>query len=135
MAFGNLEYANTNGVADTYTVGLKVQDESGNLGVGSPITLTFTVNDPGAAAPVQNVAAGLTLDVSTNVTVWETNLRFTDWTQVFGDEQLTAALLDRLTHHAHILEFVGESYRFRERIQRDVQEHKCLAHQIENESS
>jgi DNA replication protein DnaC len=48
-----------------------------------------------------------------------TNLRFGDWTQVFGDEQLTAALLDRLTHHAHILEFVGESYRFRERMARE----------------
>ena len=48
-----------------------------------------------------------------------TNLRFGDWTQVFGDEQLTAALLDRLTHHAHILEFVGESYRFRGRMERE----------------
>jgi DNA replication protein DnaC len=46
-----------------------------------------------------------------------TNLRFADWTQVFGDERLTAALLDRLTHHAHILEFTGESYRFRQRLQ------------------
>ena len=51
-----------------------------------------------------------------------TNLRFADWMQVFGDETLTAALLDRLTHHAHILEFVGESYRFRERMQRDAKE-------------
>jgi len=51
-----------------------------------------------------------------------TNLRFADWVQVFGDESLTAALLDRLTHKAHILEFVGESYRFRERIQREAQE-------------
>jgi len=49
-----------------------------------------------------------------------TNLRFAEWTQVFGDEQLTSALLDRLTHHAHILEFVGESYRFRERMQREA---------------
>ena len=47
-----------------------------------------------------------------------TNLRFADWTQVFGDERLTGALLDRLTHKAHILEFVGESYRFRQRLQR-----------------
>jgi DNA replication protein DnaC len=47
------------------------------------------------------------------------NLKFADWTQVFGDERLTAALLDRLTHHAHILELVGESYRFRQRIQQD----------------
>jgi DNA replication protein DnaC len=48
-----------------------------------------------------------------------TNLRFADWTQVFGNERLTAALLDRLTHRAHILEFAGESYRFRERMQRE----------------
>ena len=48
-----------------------------------------------------------------------TNLRFADWVQVFGDERLTAALLDRLAHHAHILEFSGaDSYRFRERLQR-----------------
>ena len=51
--------------------------------------------------------------------IMTSNLRFGDWTQVFGDEQLTAALLDRLTHHAHILEFVGESYRFRERMERE----------------
>ena len=50
-----------------------------------------------------------------------TNLRFADWTQIFGDERLTAALLDRLTHKAHILEFSGaESYRFRERMQREA---------------
>ena len=46
-----------------------------------------------------------------------TNLKFADWVQVFGDERLTAALLDRLTHHAHILELLGESYRFRQRTQ------------------
>lgn len=46
-----------------------------------------------------------------------TNLKFADWTQVFGDERLTAALLDRLTHHAHIIELQGESYRFRQRMQ------------------
>lgn len=48
-----------------------------------------------------------------------TNLKFADWTQVFGDERLTVALLDRLTHHAHILELLGESYRFRERMHRE----------------
>jgi DNA replication protein DnaC len=46
-----------------------------------------------------------------------TNLKFADWVQVFGDERLTAALLDRLTHHARIIELLGESYRFRERTQ------------------
>lgn len=44
-----------------------------------------------------------------------TNLKFADWVQVLGDERLTAALLDRITNHAHILELVGESFRFRER--------------------
>jgi len=46
-----------------------------------------------------------------------TNLKFADWTQIFADERLTAALLDRLTHHAHIIELIGESYRFRQRTQ------------------
>ena len=48
-----------------------------------------------------------------------TNLKFADWVQIFGDERLTAALLDRLTHKAHIVEFMGESYRFRERLQHE----------------
>jgi DNA replication protein DnaC len=50
-----------------------------------------------------------------------TNLKFADWVQVFGDEQLTAALLDRLTCRAHILEFIGESFRFRQRMQQEAQ--------------
>jgi DNA replication protein DnaC len=45
-----------------------------------------------------------------------TNLQFANWIQLFGDERLTAALLDRLTHHAHILELTGESFRFRQRM-------------------
>ena len=43
-----------------------------------------------------------------------TNLEFARWVEVFGDPTLTAALLDRLTHHAQILLFEGESYRFLE---------------------
>jgi DNA replication protein DnaC len=42
------------------------------------------------------------------------NLEFSRWSEVFGDPVLTAALLDRLTHHSHILVFEGESFRFRE---------------------
>jgi DNA replication protein DnaC len=41
------------------------------------------------------------------------NLPFDEWTSVFGAERLTGALLDRLTHHVHILEMNGESYRLK----------------------
>jgi len=49
-----------------------------------------------------------------------TNLKFADWVQVFGNERLTAALLDRLTHHANIIELIGESHRFRQRMRQEV---------------
>ncbi|MFQ5923615.1 MAG: IS21-like element helper ATPase IstB [Anaerolineales bacterium] len=39
------------------------------------------------------------------------NLPFDEWTEIFGSERLTGALLDRLTHHVHILEMNGDSYR------------------------
>ena len=39
------------------------------------------------------------------------NLPFNEWTEIFGSERLTGALLDRLTHHVHILELNGDSYR------------------------
>ena len=44
-------------------------------------------------------------------TIVTSNLSFDEWTSVFGSERLTGALLDRLTHHVHILEMNGESYR------------------------
>jgi len=42
------------------------------------------------------------------------NLAFSEWAQVFQGERMTAALLDRLTHHCHIFDMNGESYRFRQ---------------------
>lgn len=47
-----------------------------------------------------------------------TNLDFVRWKEIFGDEALTGALLDRLTHRCHILEMNGESYRFKESLKR-----------------
>jgi DNA replication protein DnaC len=43
-----------------------------------------------------------------------TNLGFADWTQVFGDPVMTAALLDRLTHKAHIVSCPWDSYRLKQ---------------------
>ncbi|HDI6354068.1 TPA: IS21-like element helper ATPase IstB, partial [Escherichia coli] len=48
-----------------------------------------------------------------NSVIVTSNLEFGQWNTVFGDTRLTAALVDRLVHHAHILAFTGESYRLR----------------------
>ena len=47
-------------------------------------------------------------------TIVTSNLPFEEWTSVFGSQRLTGALLDRLTHHVHILELNGESYRLKQ---------------------
>lgn len=47
-------------------------------------------------------------------TIVTSNLPFEEWTSVFGSERLTGALLDRITHHVHILEFNGDSYRLKQ---------------------
>jgi hypothetical protein len=49
-----------------------------------------------------------------NSTLITSNLPFDEWTEIFGSERLTGALLDRLTHHVHILEMNGDSYRLKQ---------------------
>jgi len=48
------------------------------------------------------------------------NLPFDEWPEVFGSERLTGALLDRLTHHVHILEMNGDSYRLNQSRKRNL---------------
>ena len=84
-------------------VDLVVLDELGYLGLGpgGPLLFQFCA---------ERYERGSVLITS--------NLDFSRWVEVFGDATLTAALLDRLTHHSHILLFQGESHRFRESRQR-----------------
>ncbi|HSV31071.1 MAG TPA: ATP-binding protein, partial [Atribacteraceae bacterium] len=42
------------------------------------------------------------------------NLQFGQWNSVLGDNRLTAAMIDRLVHHAHILAFTGKSFRLKQ---------------------
>jgi DNA replication protein DnaC len=53
-------------------------------------------------------------------TIVSTNLEFSRWTEFFGDAMLTAALVDRLTHRAHLLDMNGESYRLKQRRNADL---------------
>ena len=46
-----------------------------------------------------------------------TNLEFSRWGELFPNEMLTAALIDRLTHHAYILDMNSESYRLKQRLE------------------
>ena len=55
-----------------------------------------------------------------------TNLEFSQWAEMSGDERMTAALLDRLTHRAHILVLNGENYRFRESTRKQEIEREML---------
>ena len=54
-----------------------------------------------------------------------TTVPFSEWAQLFGgDQRLTAALLDRLTFHAHIVQFSGESYRLRQSIKQQQEDRR-----------
>ena len=62
------------------------------------------------------------------------NLPFEDWTSIFGSERLTGALLDRLTHHVHILEMNGDSYRLKQSKSRaaELRDPQCDASEGDN---
>ena len=61
-----------------------------------------------------------------SATLVTSNLPFNEWTEAFGSERLTGALLDRLTHHVHILEMNGESYRLKDSKQTAAREATLL---------
>ena len=87
--------------------------------LGSDARCPRVVLDELGYVPCSKAAAELFFDVvrrayeRTSLLV-TTNLPFEQWTEIMGSERLTGALLDRLTHHIHILEANGESYRLKQ---------------------
>ncbi len=82
------------------------------------VSLKLLIIDELGFVPLSKTGAELLFEVFSQryergSTLVTTNLPFDEWTDVFGSERLTGALLDRLTHHVHILEMNGESYRLR----------------------
>jgi DNA replication protein DnaC len=60
--------------------------------------------------------AAFAADADSGASVLTSNLPFTQWATAFADDQtLTAAMLDRLLHHAHIVQISGESYRLKDK--------------------
>ncbi len=81
--------------------------------------LDLLILDEFGYVPASKTGAELLFDVigtayeRTSV-ILTTNLAFENWTEVLGNERLTGAALDRLTHHCHIVELTGESYRLQD---------------------
>jgi DNA replication protein DnaC len=53
-----------------------------------------------------------------------TNLEFSKWGSIFTDDQMAAAMIDRLAHHGHIILFEGESYRMKHALMRQKTQQK-----------
>lgn len=81
--------------------------------------LDLLILDEFGYVPASKVGAELLFDVISTAyermsVIVTSNLPFENWTEVLGNERLTGAALDRLTHRCHILEASGESYRLQE---------------------
>ena len=96
---------------------LEARDEKRLLRVQKQLaTQDLLIVDELGSVPLSKTGAELLFEIfsqryeqaSTRVI---SNLPFNEWTEIFGSERLTGALLDRLTHHVHILELNGDSYR------------------------
>ncbi len=79
-------------------------------------TVKLLIIDELGFVPLSKTGAELLFEVISQryergSTMITSNLPFDEWTETFGTERLTGALLDRLTHHVNILEMNGDSYR------------------------
>ncbi len=81
--------------------------------------VSLLIVDEFGYVPLSQTGSELLFDVfsrryENGATIVTSNLPFQEWTSVFASERLTGALLDRITHHVHILEMNGESYRLKQ---------------------
>jgi DNA replication protein DnaC len=86
---------------------------------GQLVKLDLLVLDEFGYVPASKAGAELLFDVIATAyertsVILTTNLPFENWTEVLGNERLTGAALDRLTHRSHVLETSGESYRLQD---------------------
>lgn len=100
---------------------LAERHREGNLGklLRQLEKLDLLILDELGYIPFDRMASQLLFNVISNSyeqqsIIVTSNLQFGRWNEIFGDDRLTAALIDRLVHHAYILAFSGESYRYRE---------------------
>lgn len=83
--------------------------------------LDLLILDEVGYLPFDRLASQLLFNVVSNSyeqqsVIITSNLEFGRWNDIFRDDRLTAALIDRLVHHAHILGFSGPSYRYKEAV-------------------
>jgi len=107
-------------VTELITTLLEAKEERQLLRLRAQLAkLDLLILDELGYVPASKAGAELLFDViamayERNSLIVTTNLPFENWTEVLGNERLTGAALDRLTHRCHILETKGESYRLRE---------------------
>ena len=107
-------------VTELITTLLEAKDERQLLRLRQQLgKLDLLILDELGYVPASKAGAELLFDViamayERNSVIVTTNLPFENWTEVLGNERLTGAALDRLTHRCHILETRGESYRLQD---------------------
>ncbi len=107
-------------VTELITTLLEAKEERQLLRVRGQIAkLDLLILDELGYVPASKAGAELLFDIiattyERNSVIVTTNLPFENWTEVLGNERLTGAALDRLTHRCHIIETKGESYRLQE---------------------
>ena len=107
-------------VTELITTLLEAKDDRQLLRLRSQLAkLDLLILDELGHVPASKAGAELLFDVIATAyerssVVVTTNLPFENWTEVLGNERLTGAALDRLTHRCHILETKGESHRLKE---------------------